>query len=354
MLQFRESLLRRAWPLACCALLSAVVCVTWPAAGLTDEPAGAGPPKTGRHKLAPGVETTVPMSRSDAEVIDPHHVIELKSVPNLEWTPNHSPQTGTLSAKSTDTLFRRGVWQFQFSFKPLRMIWVDMPQADGKMQRKLVWYMVYRVTNPGQHITPIQGAESKEEAYEAWHKGLYTVERVDLPGQMLANIGPHRFMPLFTIRSAQEKIDKEWLDRLVPLAKEAIYRREQPPCKLEEFYNTVQIAQKPIPVSNGRADNSVYGYVTWLCGDPARPAVANEIDPKLKFFSIDIWGLTNAYKWADVPGAYKAGDPPGTGRKFVTKVLQINYSHLGDEYQQHDDELHLGIAGQVDWEWIYR
>ena len=36
----------------------------------------------------------------------------------------------------------------------MRMVYVDIPQPNGKMQRKLVWYMVYRVRNLGGHIKP--------------------------------------------------------------------------------------------------------------------------------------------------------------------------------------------------------
>lgn len=314
--------------------------------------------------LAAGVETPVPRDQRAEETVDAHDLIELtKGVPDLAWTPEQGETTETLRYKATNTLFRRGVWQFQFSFRPLRLLRLDMPGPNGQMERKIIWYMVYRITNPGQHMTPVQGSESKTEQYEAWHKGLYTVERVNTAGQMLANAGPHRFIPIFKLQSHDpETRGKEWLDQIVPLAKEAIYRREQPPCPIEEFYNTVEIAdfkdkkdnnKAGIPLSIGRIDRPVWGYVTWIGGVPPKPA-ANEIDPRLDFFSIYIWGLTNAYRWQDVPGAYKPGDPPGKGRRMEQKVLRLNFSRLGDEYLQREEEIKLGIQGQLDWEWVYR
>ena len=34
------------------------------------------------------------------------------------------------------------------------MIYVDVPQADGTLQRKLIWYMVYHVKNKGGITCP--------------------------------------------------------------------------------------------------------------------------------------------------------------------------------------------------------
>jgi len=319
------------------------------------EGAGAAP-RVGPRTVVAGVETPVPMDRKAEETIEAHNVVELLTgVPGLEWTPQaaENEPTETLHYKATNTLFRRGVWQFQFTFRPLRMIRIDLPQPDGKMKKKVIWYMVYRITNPGQHMTPVQGPESQDEQYAAWHKGVYTIERVDSEGQMLANTGPHRFIPIFKLQSQDLKPNKEWLDQIVPLAKEAIYRREQPPCRLEDFHNTVEIAKKPIPLSTGRIDNSVWGYVTWIGGDPPVPD-PTDIDPRLDYFSIYIFGLTNAYRWEDKPGVYKQGDPPGTGRQMVQKVLKLNFSRPGDEFLQREEEVKLGIPGQVDWQWIYR
>ena len=41
----------------------------------------------------------------------------------------------------------------------MRMIWVDIPQPDGFMQRKLIWYMVYSVTNPGKIMHPVEDVQ---------------------------------------------------------------------------------------------------------------------------------------------------------------------------------------------------
>ena len=44
-----------------------------------------------------------------------------------------------------EVILRREVYCFEFSFKPLRQIYIDVPQPNGLLKRKLVWYMVYRI-----------------------------------------------------------------------------------------------------------------------------------------------------------------------------------------------------------------
>ena len=66
------------------------------------------------------------------------------------------------------------------------MIEVDVPQASGKMQRKLIWYMVYRVTNRGSAMQP-KGTEDK------FGRETYEVEKVQFPTR--------RFIPHFVLEN---------------------------------------------------------------------------------------------------------------------------------------------------------
>ena len=95
-----------------------------------------------------------------------HDVVELLAVDdNFDW--------------AKEVTFRHDVWSLDFKFKPVRMMWVDVPQRDGKMQRKLIWYMVYSVTNPGKTMHPVEQPD-----------GTYKVEFVD---------EPVRFVPVFSL-----------------------------------------------------------------------------------------------------------------------------------------------------------
>lgn len=96
-----------------------------------------GPPAGGPgayRQLAPGVLKTVDPARRLAETFSRHDVVELLAFdPKFDW--------------ARDEPFRHDIWTLEFKFKPVRMIWVDVPQPSGNMQKQLIWYMVYSVTN---------------------------------------------------------------------------------------------------------------------------------------------------------------------------------------------------------------
>ena len=115
----------------------------------------------GLRKLAPGVLTVVSPAVEEQDTFSgPREIVEIVSgVRDLDWLPALSPQSYTLSKISRIAIFRRPVWQLEFAFKPVRMIQVDVPQPSGKMQRKRIWYMVYRVrpVHVGIHLASHAG-----------------------------------------------------------------------------------------------------------------------------------------------------------------------------------------------------
>ncbi len=123
-------------------------------------------------------------------------------------------------------------------------MWVDVPQAGGTMQRKLIWYMVYSVTNLGKTMHPVQQPD-----------GTYKVEFVD---------EPIRFDPVFSLEvhrrlddSAPEDLSfkKVYVDRLIPVALGPIAMRED---RNRRFLNTTEMASGRIPVGK-----TIWGIVTW-------------------------------------------------------------------------------------------
>lgn len=282
----------------------------------------------GYRRIVPWVEQTIPLDRDADETVSTHDIVELLGVPNLKWAPVFAPESRTLYAMAADVKFRRPVKGLEITFKPLRMIEVDIPQPTGKMQRTLIWYMVYRVTNRGGHLVPQKNDD-----------GTYTTTTED---------SEFRFFPSFVLEA--HKQHKAYLDRVIPAAQIPIQNREDPNRRL---LNSVEISARPIPVSTPQEDRSVWCVVTW-----------QDVDPLTDFFSIYIQGLTDAYKWNDPAGVYKHGDPLGKGRQFVYKTLKLNFWRPGDEYQEHEGELIFGIPpGEaelygspegVDYEWVYR
>jgi len=290
---------------ACLRLLPALACVTL----LAPPPAAAQGPQKGYRKLAPGVETTIPIDVDPEETVSKHDVVELHTVPGLKWTPNFTPESRTLFELSADVPFRRSIWNLQLTFKPLRMMYVDVPQPTGKMQRKLIWYMVYRVKNLGGHLEP-----------EEQPDGTFVTKPVDKEV---------RFLPHFVLETYDGGTRKAYLDRVIPVAVAAIQNREDPNRTL---LNSAQMSEALIPLSTKRVDRSVWGLVTW-----------EDVDPRIDHFSVFVQGLTNAYKWVDPPGVYKPGDPPGRGRRFARKTLRLNFWRPGDQHGEHEEEIRFGV-----------
>lgn len=296
----------------------------------------AGPDSPPPREFAPGVLTTIPPELLPDETVSTHDLVEVRSNPNLRWSPEFLSESRTLYGMSEDVKFRREVWGLEFSFKPLRMMYVDVPQPDGKMQRKLIWYLVYRVKNTGAVLKPVKQPD-----------GTYTAEP--------RKSGPVEFVPQFVLEAQDrtdtgEPITKSYLDRIIPAADEAIRQRETPG---RQLLNSAQIAAQPIPVSNARSDQGVWGVATW-----------EDVDPRIDFLSVYVGGLTNAYRWEDPAGAYQPGDPPGKGRRFFRKTLQLNFWRPGDELSEHESEIRYGVpTGKaylygvpegVAYRWVYR
>ncbi len=299
----------------------------------------------GVRKLAPGVLTSIQPEIQEEETFSgPRELIELvEGVPKLDWKPNLSPSSATLLTKAKSTIFRRQVWGLEFDFKPLRMISVDIPQADGSTVSQQVIYLVYAVRNNGRHLSP-------SSQPDALGRPTYTVEPVN---------HSIRFFPNFILQC--HDYDRAYLDKVIPAAIEKIRKREDPN---RTFYNSVTISNVDIPISTDLEDNSVWGVATWV-----------GVEPRSDFFSVYVRGLTNAYRWQDPEGEFKPGDKPGTGRRFTYKTLQLNYWRPGDSINVNEREFRYGVPNQnqlsagktddeilkmyriperVDYQWIYR
>lgn len=301
--------------------------------------------KQPRRVLAPGILTVIPPAPEEEETW--HGPLPLVEVPaniaDLEYTPHFEPKTATVFEKAKGVTLRRGIWNLEFAFKPMRMIQVDVPQPTGKMQRKLIWYMVYRVKNKGGHF---QVTEEKTLVADAIPHSTYkmtpvtelTEAKLDAEGNIVKDAEGNpvmqgvkiRFYPNFIFES--KEFNKQYLDRVIPAALGPIKAREFPREKDITLHDSVTISTIDIPLSDERIDKSVWGVVTW-----------ENIDPRIDYFSIYIQGLTNAFKFEDPAGAYKKGEPPGAGRKFTKKTLQLNFWRPGDTVEEVEEEIRYGV-----------
>ncbi len=256
------------------------------------------------RRLAPGVMVTIQPDVQATDTVSVDNVMELAAADeSFDFAKG--------------VRFRRDIWYLEFSFKKqVRMVWVNVPQPDGHMKQKLVWYLLYSVTNRGQSLTSVEQPD-KAHLVETTQK-------------------PVRCIPEISLQAHDDEVSREYSERVLPLALSLIETRERTGQKL---YNTHTMPKQEIAVGETR-----WGVAMW-----------ENIDPRVDFFSIYVKGLTNAYRWQDQPAGYRPGqDPIAKGRKFVRKTLKLNFSRPGDEYEEKESEIRYGVPGQVDYEWIYR
>jgi len=316
-------------------LLAALFTLVVGSAVIAQEPA----PKAGvssAPRFAPGVLTTIPPDVDNKDTVSVHDIVELRANAKLQREPNIDTKSRTLFEMAESVPFRRDIWCLELSFKPLRMLAVDIPQPSGKMQRKLVWYLVYRVRNTGAGLTP-----------HVQEDGTFVTAEKAVDGI--------KFCPQFVLASkdrdrAGKRIRKAYLDRILPAAAQAIQRRELPK---GELLNSVQMSEHLLAAETGRSIGGLWGVAIW-----------EDVDPEIDFFSIFVGGLTNAYDWQDSAEGFQVGDPTGTGRRFTRKQLQLNFWRPGDAYAEDEREIRFGAApGKADLystgegvasRWIYR
>ncbi len=293
--------------------------------------------------LAPGVLTVIPPTPQYQDTYSgPLALAEIvQGIPDMSWQPNFEAKSRTVFERAHLAVLRRQVWSLEFAFKPMRMITVDVPQSTGKMQKKVIWYLVYRVRYLGQDMTP-------EASKDTWGHDLYDARHVAQEGWP--------FFPLFVLSS--HELGKAYQDRVIPAAKRLIEQREM---QGRELLNTVEISRQPIALSTADNPHEVWGLATW-----------EDIDPRVKYFSVFVKGLTNAYQPEEGPNGFQPGDPPGTGRTILSKTLQLYFWRPGDTIRETEDEIHFGVPydpdaarqkrildafelpERVDYQWVYR
>jgi hypothetical protein len=313
--------------LAAAAAFAATIC------GLCQVALGQAAP--GRQ-FAPGVLTTIPPASEAQEMFSgPAALVELPiAIEGLEYEPKLESKSATVFERAKTVTLRRPVWNLEFSFKPLRMLYVDIPQSTGRMQRQLVYYMVYRVRNLGNHLQPqatnddvVKLIESSvPAAAELYEKYKTHTSEVEQFGRKTTEL---RFFPHFVLASIE--YEKEYLDRVLPSALAPIQAREFPGRPDVKLHNSLTISEVPIAISDAQNDHGVWGVATWV-----------EVDPRIDYFVVYVQGLTNAYKFEDPAGAFKKGDEPGKGRKLLKKTLQLNFWRPGDTVDPNEEEIRYG------------
>lgn len=267
--------------------------------------------------FASGVLNQIPPAPQPKETFSgPFRLAELQEMhPEISWTsdshpdgrPHFEARSRTLIEMAKQVTFRREVFCLEFSFKPLRQILMDLPVGNGRTQRKLVTYMVYRLRYRGGDLRPATEEVGRGELYK----------RIEAVGYE-----SRRAFPILVLENHESK--RKVVDRIIPAAKARIATREQIQAPL---YNTVDIARVKIPRTTDPDAPGIWGVATWT-----------DLDPDLDFFSVNVFGLTNAF---EMDGLDK--DAP-----YRRKALSLNFFRPGDSMAQTEDRVRFGIPAYSD------
>ncbi len=267
--------------------------------------------------FAPGILTVIPPSpspeetvagpKSLPEIFELYPEIKLGTDSHPGGEPYFDPRSRTLIEMAKQVIYRREIYCFEFSFKPLRHIYLDLPQADGRTQRKLIWYMVYRVRYRGGDLRP---ATEK-------------IGNADVPNRVESvHYDARYFFPM--LKLVDHVGGKEYTDRILPSTTQKIKTKEKITAKL---YNSVEMGQVKIPYAADSASPGVWGIATW-----------EDVDPNLDFVSVEVYGLTNAFQ--------QEGE--GDDAPYHRKALQLNFYRPGDTINQTEDQIRFGVPAYDD------
>ena len=263
-------------------------------------------------QFAPGVVTVIPGDPSPEETFQGPMTLKifLDAHPELAWSgptfkdgaPHFDPRSRTLVEMAKQVVLRREIYCLEFSFKPLRQIYVDVPVGNGRRQRKLVWYMVYRVRYRGGDLRPAADEVGGSKLYQRLESISYD---------------HRRFFPLVHLKDHVG--GREYLDQIIPSAKATIAAREQIKAKL---FNSVSISKEKIPLSTDESAPGVWGVLTWI-----------DVNPNIDYVSVFVSGLTNAFEQ----------DGEGDDAPYRRKSLQLNFYRPGDAMAQTEDRIRFGV-----------
>lgn len=304
-----------------------------------------GDAQTGRStqvqtQFAPGVVTVIAPAPDPKEtfdgpltlqsMIDAHPEISWQNADHPEGKPHFDPRSRTLEEMAKQVILRREIFCLEFAFKPLRQIYLDIPRPDGRLQRKLVHYMVYRVRYQGGDLRP---------AADNLNTPIYRrIESV--------SYSTKRFFPMFVLED--HETSKMFTDQILPTAMQRIAIREQISTKL---HNSVDISTVKIPRTTDPDSPGVWGVATWV-----------DVDPNLDFFSVNVFGLTNAFQQ----------DGEGADAPYRRKALTLNFYRPGDSMDPIADRVRFGVPAfddeqeqayilkkygqtkRLDYRWVFR
>lgn len=355
----------------------------------------------GQPRTAPGTTITVPAEVDYDDTSNRAPLVEVLAT--LPDPPAELKDDVRFSKEvwARDVRFDRDIWCLQFSFKPVRIVYVDIPNKNGKFDKKPVWYWVYMVKNigpaqiekvvkerkiqvdggersfeevqfniknPGGSIgteteKPVEMPVAKDTTAVSEEAGTSVPQTRDapltlrnIPGTFIPRPGkdePIQFVPQFVLAADKlvlgtESSNHPETGRSVSKSETAqiAYVDQQIPIALSAIMEREGMRTKPettvsITQKQLKSGESAWGVAMWT-----------DIDPRINKFSIYVTGLTNAYRWQDDEKGNTG--KLGEGRMMERRILQTNWWRIGDKYTLNDSQIQYGQPGIPGFQWIYR
>ena len=193
---------------------------------------------------------------------------------------------------------QKDIWAAEVRYKPVRMVVAQITDpATYQSQRKLVWYLAYRVV-----IRPSSALSDD------------TLNTPDRPV----------FVPELTLTVDDEGRKQSYPDQVLPEVLPAILRREK-----HEYKSSVDVVG-PLPAitpEDSRRIVSLDGVATWT-----------GINPDTNYFSIVLSGFSNGYRLVK--------DEEG-GERLERRVLRQRFWRPSDRFDQNEKEIRF--KGEPEW-----
>lgn len=219
---------------------------------------------------------------------------------------------------AADMALQPDLWVMEVSFKPMRMIRVDITDPiTKKKESRLVWYLVWRAVN-----------RSIERPAE---------QSVAEPVNDKDYIQPPVFVPEFTLVTNDNGVQHVYPDEIIPEAQAAIAARER-----VEVKSNVEIVQ-PLPEAvpaDAEPKTVLQGVAMW-----------SHVDPNTDYFNVFATGFGSAYRITEGPD-----NKPLVWRKTIV----LEFWRPSDAVDQKEteirrlDELQPSTKAQHAPRWIYR
>lgn len=341
------------------------------------------------RKLGDGVLNVIPPQILPEETRT--YIPKIKGLSPPVFTPETAPIAATAAAQARNIVLRRQIGCLEFAFTPLTVKVMEVPQPTGKMQRKTIWYLPFRVRNLGQHFNPALLTEATQLKFT---KETITVPEVSIEdkSELLGKDNKFLIIPETTREessidvtkiSDDARIDYKTLqtdslkrvdstDRFAQIDRffakfilegrvQTDYKlnkvptdrglREDPNDKLMSKYTKKSYLDRVIPSVLDQIrqledpDTTFYDVVTLSrMKIPANPdpnsagvwgvAIWEDLDPRLDFVTISVMGLSNAFQVFELPSGQT---------KIEHKALQLNFWRPGDIHDEEDDRIRYGI-----------